>query len=266
MSDSTTNLDLISPGQAQKEVTANAAFNAASPAMLYANRASTTAALTWGYYGGWFNGILIANATLALTASTTNYLVADRTTGVVSTAATTTNWNNLSLYLRLYLVVASSGSISSYQDFRQVYGVGVTGIPNGGLTGQVLAKVSGTDADVTWWTPPAAVFDVHAFFPGLPGSASVITRIPVARAVSFPAGLTGSYGVAATPATAQTDFDVRKNGLSVGAIRFAAAATTATFIAASPIMLAAGDTLSIRAPATPDSTLADVGFVLAGTR
>ena len=80
MSNSTSNLDLISAGQAQKEVTANAMFDAASPAMVLGRRASTTAALTWGYYGGTIAvsgaSVQIASGTLALTASATNYIEA----------------------------------------------------------------------------------------------------------------------------------------------------------------------------------------------
>jgi hypothetical protein len=113
---------------------------------------------------------------------------------------------------------------------------------------------------------PAQPFDLTAFYPGVPSASAIITRVPVARAVTFPAGLTDSIGRASVAATAQTDFDVRKNGVSVGTMRFAAAATSATFIAASAITLAAGDILSVLAPATPDATLANLGFVLAGTR
>lgn len=113
---------------------------------------------------------------------------------------------------------------------------------------------------------PAQPFDLTAFCPGVPSANALVTRVPVARAVSFLAAFSGSVGRAKVAATAQTDFDVQKNGTSVGTIRFAATATSATFIAASAITLAAGDVLAIIAPATPDTTLADVGLVLAGTR
>lgn len=113
---------------------------------------------------------------------------------------------------------------------------------------------------------PAQPFDVHAFYPGVPSASAIVTRIPVARAVTFPSGLSGSYGKASVAATSTTNFDVQKNGSSVGTISFAASATSATFTAASAITLAAGDILAIVAPSTADATLANVGFVLAGTR
>lgn len=112
----------------------------------------------------------------------------------------------------------------------------------------------------------AQPFDLTAFYPGTPTASAIVTRVPVARAVTFPAGLAGSVGTATAAATASTAFDVQKNGASVGTITFAAGATSATFTAAGGFALAAGDLLSIIAPAVADATLANVGLVLAGTR
>ena len=73
-------------------------------------------------------------------------------------------------------------------------------------------------------------------------------------------------GKAGTSATAQTDFDIQKNGSSFGTMRFAASGTVASFISASGSTFAAGDVLKVVAPASPDSTIADVGFMLVATR
>lgn len=117
MSDSTQNLDTISSSQAGKETTANAVFDAASPATLFGRRASTTSALTWGYYGGKLcvDGVItsIANGTVALTASTTNYVEASRA-GVVS--KNTTGFTAGSI--PLYTVVTGGSTVSSYTDHR----------------------------------------------------------------------------------------------------------------------------------------------------
>jgi hypothetical protein len=122
MSGSTSILDLIAAAQAAKEVTANALFDAGSPAVLYGRRASTTTALTWGYYGGMLNisgtPTAVANGTLVLTASTTNYVVAHWTTGVVSVSTATTNWNNVAVYMRLYAIVTGASTVTSYTDHR----------------------------------------------------------------------------------------------------------------------------------------------------
>ena len=124
MANSVSNLDTISSSQGSKEITANALFDAASAATTYGRRASTTSALTWGYYGG--NVTLaagtmsqIANGTVALTASQTNYIVAAKSTGAVSVSTATTNWDDISNYWRLYSVVTGASSVTSYTDARQ---------------------------------------------------------------------------------------------------------------------------------------------------
>lgn len=109
-------------------------------------------------------------------------------------------------------------------------------------------------------------YDIGAQIAGAPSASLVMLRYKFPRAVDFPAGLTNSQGEAGTAATAQTDFDIEKNGVSVGTMRFAASSTSATFIMASPQSFAAGDILTVIAPGSPDATLAGVSFVLAGTR
>lgn len=117
MSNSTTLLDLISASQASKEATANALSDAASPSMIFGRRASTTTALTWGYYGGRMlvDGVLtaITNGTVALTASTTNYVEATRA-GVVS--KNTTGFTAGSI--PLYTIVTGTSTVTSYTDER----------------------------------------------------------------------------------------------------------------------------------------------------
>ena len=117
MSNSTTNLILITTSQASKEVTANAMFDAASPAMLFGRIASETTALTWGYYGG---AILvgntptqIANGTLSLTASTTCYVQATLT-GVVSFNTTGFTLGQIPLYT----ITTGTATVTAYTDQR----------------------------------------------------------------------------------------------------------------------------------------------------
>jgi hypothetical protein len=90
-------------------------------------------------------------------------------------------------------------------------------------------------------------------------------RYPFPRAVIFPASLTLSRGVCGTAPSSQTDFDILKNGVRFGTMRFAASATSATLISASGASFAAGDILTVVAPAALNG-LADLGFALAGTR
>ena len=125
MANSTTNLDTIVQGSGSQDAQANALYDAASPATVYGRRASTTTGLTLGYYGGCVtksDGTLtqVANSTVSLTPSTTNYITALKESGVVYCNTTTTNWNNTANYWRLYSVVAGVSTITSYTDEREI--------------------------------------------------------------------------------------------------------------------------------------------------
>lgn len=109
-------------------------------------------------------------------------------------------------------------------------------------------------------------YDVGTFFPGAPGSSELVTRFEAVRDLSFPSALTDSSGRLGVAATAQTDFDIQKNGSSVGTMRFAASGTIATFISASGFTLTGGDRLDVVAPASPDATAADLSFTLKGSK
>lgn len=138
MSNSTITFDAIVQAQASKEVTANALFDALSPASLYGRRQSTSSGLTWGYYGGnvLVNGVLtqIANGTLTLTANLTNYIEAEPTTGAVSFNTTAFTAGRTPLYT----VVAGASTVSSYTDHRLA-------VPD--VTGRLAKAIS--DANTT---------------------------------------------------------------------------------------------------------------------
>lgn len=119
MSDSTSLLDLIIQSQSAKEATANALFNAASPATLFARRDLLCTNLDWFYYGGAMvvDGVLTTVASnaaaLVLSASATNYVEATRA-GVVS--KNTTGFTAGAI--PLYTVVTGASSVTSYIDNR----------------------------------------------------------------------------------------------------------------------------------------------------
>jgi hypothetical protein len=126
---------------------ANDNFKAVSAAGLYGYNAFTTTGLFFGYYGGRAFGNTIADSAVLLTASTTNYIVANRTTGAVTAATTTTNWNDTSNYLKLFSVVTGASSITSYVDERQAYGG--TGSGGGSFTGGTLSSALNEAPQVT---------------------------------------------------------------------------------------------------------------------
>ena len=244
MSNSTRTFDELVQSQASKEVTANAMFDALSQASVYGRRESTCVGLYWGYYGGNVtkaDGTMaqIANSTLLLTASTTQYVVAKKTDGVVSNSSATTNWNNLAEYWRLYSVVVGTATITSYTDYRQI--------------GEITSLCN---------------WDAAMFYPGAPTPSAIVAQIVFARAVTMPGNLTGSAAYGKTSATASTVFDIKKNNSSTGSITFAGAANVATFstTAGAALSFAIGDRLEVVAPASPDATLADVSFSLIGNR
>lgn len=134
MANDSTNLDTISSSQAGKEITANALFDALSQGSIFGRRASTTAALTWGFYGGNYrhtDGTVtqLTNGTVALTDAATNYVI--DTNGVVSVAtAAPAGWPGaLSGGARaLYEIVCAGGGVTAYKDWR------VSGIVGGSST------------------------------------------------------------------------------------------------------------------------------------
>lgn len=286
MADSSTNLDILSSGQSGKEVTANDLFDAGSPATLLGRRASTTAGLTWGYYGGVValdDGTLlqVANGTKTLTDNATNYIELDTADGSVD--LNTSAWT--SGKRRLYAVVTSGGAVTSYTDWRTPVapaaddGTVEAGDVNGlseAIDDRVAALIQAVGLTLTYddagnlltISLPAQPFDASAFYPGVPGASAKVLRVPIARAVTFPANFANSVGTASANATASTAFGIQKNGVSVGTMTFAAGASSATFTSSggAAVSFAAGDVLAVIAPATPDATLADVGLVLAGTR
>lgn len=119
MADSTTNIAQVDSSQAQKEVTVNGLFDASSPAMFGGRRAEACAGLVWGYYGGRWGGSAVANGTVTLLPSTTNYIVADRLTGAIMLMDGSPDlWADTLNYARLYAITTGTAAVTSYADHR----------------------------------------------------------------------------------------------------------------------------------------------------
>jgi hypothetical protein len=92
-------------------------------------------------------------------------------------------------------------------------------------------------------------------------------RIRVARAIAYPANFAGSQGGALVASTGTATFDIQKNDVSMGTMVFTSDdEATFTTTSGTAKSLAPGDYLSVIAPASPDATLADIGFTLFGDR
>lgn len=182
MSNSTITFDAIIQSQSAKEITANAMLDAVSPASLYGRRQSTSSGLTWGYYGGnmLINGVLtqIANGTLSLTASTTNYVQALPASGAVS--SNTTGFTAGSI--PLYTVITGASTVTSYTDHR---------LATPEFTGR-LAKTMG-DANTTL-TQAEARNNIIELTGTLTAARNIVLPLAVRQYTVFN-GSTGGFGL-----------------------------------------------------------------------
>lgn len=156
MSDSTTPFGTIAVGQGDQAAKANALFDASAPVAIYAKKYATTTGLTLGFHGGKIsvNGVItvIGDGTLTLSASLTNYVEANPSTGVVSknTSAYTPG------YWRIGRAVTGTASITTWHDDRFV---------NFAKQTWLLTKAFPSDANYTL-TQPEAEADVISITAG----------------------------------------------------------------------------------------------------
>ncbi len=143
----------------------------------------------------------------------------------------------------------------------------------------VLGTTAPSNTNYLWWNTAhsslnlyngsawvgVTPYDIAVGLAGPVTASQVMARYVIARHVTLPASFTGSSFSAGTAPTAAATFTVAVNGTSVGTINFAAAATTATFTAASAVTITPGQILTVTAPATADTTLANVSGTLVGT-
>lgn len=160
---------ITSPPQAQAEVIVNESLEALQHIAVYGYKAATSSGLTWGYYGGAWNGFTVATGTLALTASSTNYIVAARATGVISVSTSNTNWNDTTNYARVYQVVTGASAVTSITDAR----LGPSG---------VLAGTSSGGSSSTPVAIPVACSDETTAL--TTGTAKVTFRMPFAMTLT----------------------------------------------------------------------------------
>jgi len=141
-------------------------------------------------------------------------------------------------------------------------------MPAFNIFGQSLQGLAGLTATGYSLTGDGAIQGpayVAGSFTGSPAASQIIERYIFATPVTFPAGLTGSYGTAGTAAAATATFAIQQNGTTVGTMAFAAGAAAATFTMTAASTFIAGDVLTIAAPATADATLANLAWTLSGT-
>ncbi len=190
------------------------------------------------------------------------FVVRDSTTGGHAVTFKTVTGTGIVVSKALFDILYNDGtniiSIQSGGASSTFAGLTDTNI-SGPSTGDML-RWDGTD-----WVDEAPPVDLGGWVAGAFAATQIIIKVPFNRAVTFPAAFAGSEGHLETAATAQTDFDIQRNGSSVGTMRFAISGTVATFLGAGAAF-ADTDRLKILAPGSPDATAAGLGFMLQGTR
>ena len=127
------------------ETVVNENFDTLGFAAIFGRRHPVTTGLTWGYYGGLWGGLTVVDGELTLTNNATNYVVALRSTGAVSSSTSNTNWNDLPTYARLYQLTVAGGVVTGVEDRRAGFG---------GAHGQLPPPAVSTVASVASLTLP----------------------------------------------------------------------------------------------------------------
>lgn len=260
-------------GAAANATLANENFDAVEPACCYGYCAETSSLLTFGYYGGtaYINDtyVTIADGTVTLTASQTNYIEASNTTGAVS--VNTTGFTDG--YLRLYEVVCDGTGPTSITDKRFNYGMfaaSVVALPE--FMG-ALVKLSGDLTTQNYsaggQVPFAAeTYDTHGFHDTVTNNTRLtvptglgITRVRVWAMVKLNLVTTGSTYL----------FSILKNGsasIAVGQPQIYATDGLGTdpsaAVVSAPISVSDGDYFEVRLVCTDTSiTIASSGTAFA---
>lgn len=149
-------MQTIDAAQQNAQVPINENFETLAAVSVFGKRHPVTTDLTWGYEGGYWSGLTISAGTVTLSNAATNYIVADRSTGAVSVATTTTDWNNPAQYARLHEITTAGSVVTGWKDRRaDLYGALGYMPPPACVTiasastiaiplGQRVAKISGT--------------------------------------------------------------------------------------------------------------------------
>jgi hypothetical protein len=231
----------ILQSQAQKEVTANAAFDALDQAIaaLLEVDVSAGGTITVDPVAALkckmlrLTGTLAADAEVVVSDNGKPYFVHNATTGGFAVTVRT------AAGLGVAVGASPDNTAVVYCDGMDVLAI----------------SASGTCP----YDPAMFILRTHA-------GGALMAQIVFPRTVTFPAGFAGSQAYAQVPATASTTLDVEQNGTSIGTITFGAGSSTASYSLATDTVFAPGDRLAIVNQDPADATLADLSITLKGTR
>jgi len=132
-------------------------------------------------------------------------------------------------------------------------------IPDGSVTTTKLADGAVTAAKLA---PGATPYDLALYVAGAVQANATLLRLVAPRSITLPTS--GHQVRCAVAPAANWTATINKNGGSVGTISISAGQTTGSISIASAVSLTAGDTLTIVAPSTADSSLRGLSVVLQG--
>lgn len=215
----------LTSGQNYPEVPINENFETLGHASVYGKRQPVTTGLTWGYYGGRWGGVVIADGTLTLTPSAVNQIVVHRVTGAISIASGSPNeWDDTTTYARVYQLTTDGSSVTAEADYR-AGPFGVHGQTNAGT----VALSDLTDVDVA--SSPVAtagdalVYDADGKWRPRAMAGSTIGKhsIPVAASGISPSVTSGCADLAVVSSVASPNDrpNVRSLDFDAGAIEYA---------------------------------------------
>lgn len=169
----------------------------------------------------------------------------------------------------------SNGSTASWNTILGMIGTNAGQTPPAAVVNAILpaqagnnGKVLATDgANVSWQNSVAQVpYDITNFINGTLMSNEMVMRVVVTRSFSVPANFADSRAVATNVGSAAAVFAIRKNGVQIATLTYAAGSPTGAFSASPAITFNVGDQLSITAPAAPDATLGSIAITVAAIR
>lgn len=171
----------------------NSALDVFAHQEVYAPDPTEPSLLTFAYLGGRWGGFAISNGSVALTDNAENYIVVNRSTGVLSVATTTTNWNNQTTYARVMHITTLAGARQTVRDYRA---------GPGGVHGQAPAA-----AGVTQVIPIAVSDEATAL---TAGTSKVTFRMPFAFTLSAVRA-----SVTTAPTGSVLTVDINEGGTSI---------------------------------------------------
>jgi hypothetical protein len=169
---------------------------------------------------------------------------------------------------RLFIVENASG-----QDVTVTTGAGAQVILTGGQRrllygdGTNVVAVAPDFASTGGGAAGGALYDLGFYYAGgPPGSFELLFMWVATRNLELAADMAGSFGDIGTNPTASFDLDATLEGASIGTISVATDGTfTFTTAGGTAKQIAAGERLAIVAPASADATAADIALTLAAT-